>query len=182
MHNPFIRHIVRRSRHYLEVTKDPETGEPYLKPIVVELLGERDEDAIKLPLYLKEAYDLAEEFCEVIARRWKASGFLRTLLLRRVGSSIVAGRITAEKMLASWGTVEADGEDDDETEEGAASSDVMPAGPSLLDEERLILQRFVKALEASQERDPKYAVVLECLRQRHWLDAAASFSANTSIR
>jgi superfamily II DNA or RNA helicase len=170
MHNPFIRHIVRRSRQYLEESKDPETGEPYLKPIIVELLGERGDDAIKLPLYLKEAYDLAEEFCKVIARRWKASGFLRTLLLRRVGSTIVAGRMTAEKMLASWGTAEADTEDDDETEEGSAINGVPPAGPSLLDEERLILQRFVKALEASQERDPKYAVVLDCLRQRHWLE------------
>src|SRR5690606_4724572 len=38
-HNPFIRHIVRRSRGYLEGTIDPETKEPYLKPIRVELLG-----------------------------------------------------------------------------------------------------------------------------------------------
>ena len=38
-HNPFIRHIVRRSRKYLEETKDPETNEPCLKPIAVELLG-----------------------------------------------------------------------------------------------------------------------------------------------
>ncbi|MCW7554038.1 hypothetical protein NX722_15705 [Endozoicomonas gorgoniicola] len=31
-HNPFIRHIIRRTRDYLEATIDPETGEPYLKP------------------------------------------------------------------------------------------------------------------------------------------------------
>ena len=68
------------------------TNEPYLKPIAVELLGERDEDAIKLPLYLQEAYGLAEEFCRKLGERMKASGFLRTLLLRRVGSSITAGR------------------------------------------------------------------------------------------
>ena len=51
-HNPFIRHIVRRTRDYLETTRDPETGEPYLKPVRVELYGERDEEAIPLPLYL----------------------------------------------------------------------------------------------------------------------------------
>jgi hypothetical protein len=48
-HNPFIRHIVRRTREYLETTLDPDTGEPYLKPVRVELFGERDEEAIPLP-------------------------------------------------------------------------------------------------------------------------------------
>src|SRR5688572_300484 len=57
-HNPFITRIVRRSRKYLEETIDHETGEPYLKPIKVELFGEREEDAVSLPLYLKEAYEL----------------------------------------------------------------------------------------------------------------------------
>jgi len=54
-----------------------------------------------VPLYLQEAYELAEEFCRKLGSRMKGSGFLRTLLMRRVGSSIVAGRITAEKMLGS---------------------------------------------------------------------------------
>jgi hypothetical protein len=72
-HNPFIRHIVRRSRKYLEETKDPTTGEPYLKPIAVELLGERGEDAIRLPLYLREAYTLAEQFCHQLSQRMAAS-------------------------------------------------------------------------------------------------------------
>ncbi len=74
-HNPFIRHIVRRSRKYLEETLDPETGEPYLKPIKVELFGERDEDAIKLPIYLREAYELAGEFCQKLSSRLKGLGF-----------------------------------------------------------------------------------------------------------
>src|SRR5262245_2733200 len=36
-HNLCIRHIVRRTREYLETTIDSETGEPYLKPVRVEL-------------------------------------------------------------------------------------------------------------------------------------------------
>ncbi len=32
------------------------------------------------------------------------------------------------------------------------------------------MERFVKALEADQDRDPKYAVVVECLRDRGWLE------------
>jgi hypothetical protein len=169
-HNPFIRHIVRRSRKYLEETKDPQTGEPYLKPIAVELLGESDDDAIKLPLYLQEAYALAEDFCRTLGARMKAAGFLKTLLLRRVGSSITAGRLTAEKMLNSWqdidaATAGAEGNDDE-----SGSSDGQGMSRSLTPEERTLLERFVKALEASQERDPKYAVVLDCLKRRGWLE------------
>lgn len=166
-HNPFIRHIVRRSRKYLEETKDPETGEPFLKPIQVELLGETDDDAIRLPLYLQEAYGIAEEFCKRLGARMKGSGFLRTLLLRRVGSTIVAGQSTAEQMLGSWRNldeVDVGRESDDE-------SDAPPTGMSktLTEDERGLLQRFVKALQANKERDPKYAVVLECLKRRDWL-------------
>ena len=169
-HNPFIRHIVRRSRKYLEETKDPQTGEPYLKPIAVELLGERDDDAIKLPLYLQEAYALAEEFCRTLGARMKAAGFLKTLLLRRVGSSVTAGRITAEKMLGSWQDIDAvtaDVEGDDE-ETGGAGAEGMSR--TLTPEERGLLERFVKALGANQERDPKYGVVLDCLKRRAWLE------------
>jgi hypothetical protein len=65
-HNPFIRHIVRRTRQYLETTIDPETKEPYLKPVRVELFGERDEEAIALPGYLFDAYQKAEAFCSAL--------------------------------------------------------------------------------------------------------------------
>ncbi|MGH9967263.1 MAG: phospholipase D-like domain-containing anti-phage protein [Pyrinomonadaceae bacterium] len=168
--NPFIRHIVRRSRKYLEETIDPETGEPYLKPIKVELLGEREEDAIKLPLYLHEAYALAEEFCHKLGGRMKGSGFLRTLLLRRVGSSIRAGRLTAEKMLSSWQDIDVIADtvegSDDETE----GVDATGMSRTLTEEERALLDRFVKALEANQERDPKYEVVLDYLRSKGWLE------------
>jgi hypothetical protein len=45
-HNPFIRHIVRRTRQYLEDTIDPATGEPYLKPVRVRLFGEGEAEAV----------------------------------------------------------------------------------------------------------------------------------------
>ncbi len=169
-HNPFIRHIVRRSRKYLEETNDPETNEPYLKPIAVELLGERDEDAIKLPLYLQEAYGLAEEFCRKLGERMKASGFLRTLLLRRVGSSITAGRKTAETMLGSWQDIDAATADVEGDEEEREAEKTAGLSRTFTVEERTLLERFVKALQANQERDPKYTVVLDCLKRRGWLE------------
>ena len=167
-HNPFIRHIVRRSRKYLEETIDPETREPFLKPIRVELFGEGDDDAVKLPPYLKDAYETAEAFCRVLGSRVKGAGFLRTLLLRRVGSTIAAGKATARQMLVSW-------RDLDQIQlgrEGDDESDAPRSGQSksLTDSERSLLERFVKALDANTERDPKYAVVLECLRNRSWLE------------
>ena len=167
-HNPFIRHIVRRSRKYLEETRDPQTGEPYLKPIKVELLGERDGDAIRLPLYLHEAYELAEEFCRKLGARMKGSGFLRTLLLRRVGSSMVAGRITAEKMLGSWQNIEPIADDTEGNDEEDTHADGMSR--TLTQDERGLLERFVKALEANHERDPKYSVVLGCLKKDRWIE------------
>jgi Helicase conserved C-terminal domain len=162
-HNPFIRHIVRRTRDYLENAIDPETGEPYLKPVKVELFGESDAEAIRLPPYLRDAYALAEEFCQLLAARVKGSGFLKTLLLRRVGSTIYAGRNTAEDLLGSWQQI-AEGEDEDE------ESLEVETFRSLTPAERAKLQAFVDALEANQERDPKYGVVLDMLLNKAWLN------------
>ena len=102
-HNPFIRHIVRRTRDFFENTIDPSTGEPYLKPVRVELSGENTLDSLPLPPYLQDAYAAAKHFCFLLGQRVKGAGFLKTLLLRRIGSTIYAGRNTTEKMLNEWG-------------------------------------------------------------------------------
>lgn len=168
-HNPFIRHIVRRTRSYLEETIDPSTGEPFLEPIHVRLFGEHDDEAVPLPAYLEDAYHEAEEFCRVLGQRMKGSGFFRTLLLRRVGSTIHAGQQTAENMLGTTTPIP-EGEEDDDT-------DVQPAGglyPLTVGEEQH-LQAFASHLKANRERDPKLARVVEILRQGvrqtgPWLD------------
>jgi hypothetical protein len=98
------------------------------------------------------------------------SGFLKTLLLRRVGSSIAAGRKTAEQMLGSWQEIESGQavleEDDEERDTGRADA----VSRTLTGEERTLLKRFVETLEANQERDPKHAVVLDTLITRGWLE------------
>lgn len=161
-HNPFIRKIIRRTRQQLEAQIDPETNEPLLKRIEVELYGEAANEAIILPVYLRDAYQLAEQFCKMLGKRIHGSGFLKTLLLKRVGSSIFAGLSTAEKILESWESVNYEEED-----EVGASEETQK---TLTDEERSILERFVSALKASQERDPKYPLVVQYLRDRAWLD------------
>ena len=137
-HNPFIRHIVRRTRDFLENT---ETGEPYLKAVKVRLFGETDNEAIVLPPYLQEAYGHAEEFCELLQKRVKGGGFLKTLLLKRVGSTMIAGKNTAEKMLYSWGgTLE-----DEEYEE-----DDRPA--EILKQKQLVYDIVDKRLDLTYEQ------------------------------
>jgi len=161
-HNPFIRHIIRRTRDYLENTINPETGEPYLQKVEVELFGEKEKDAIRLPNYLGDAYNFAEDFCEKLSKRVKGAGFLKTLLLRRVGSSIYAGKKTAQKMLNDWQDVLSE---DDEEEENINKSEMK----NLTDEERDLLQGFVTALDSYQEKDPKYDRVKDCLLEKGWL-------------
>jgi len=150
-HNPFIRHIVRRTRDFLENAIDPHTNEPYLQRIEVRLFGESDAEAIGLPPFLRDAYDAAEEFCAILAHRpGLNSGFMKTMLLRRVGSTIEAGRLTAMKMFETQPQGD-QAEDDGENEEEEKLSALYP----LSHEERAVLGRFLKILEENRDEDPK---------------------------
>ncbi|MBE0524904.1 MAG: DEAD/DEAH box helicase family protein, partial [Methanosarcinales archaeon] len=152
-HNPFIRHIVRRTRKFLENTINDETNEPYLKPIKVELQGEDIRDAIILTTYLNDAYKLAEEFCHLFSKRSRGGGFLKTLLLRRVGSTLYAGKRTSEAMLGiKHENLEAEEEDEDENED-IQVSDIFK---EMSIEERNVLQRFLDIISEKEDQDPKY--------------------------
>lgn len=164
-HNPFIRHIVRRTREALETAIDPHTNEPYLRPVRVRLFGENTRDAISLAGPLSDAYKVAEEFCEELGKRpGLSSGILKTLLLRRIGSSIAAGLRTGEKLLGNQ-----DGQgDEDEVEDASALHPLTPP-------ERDKLEQFVRLLRAAGDDDPKYRVVERALLNgidgtRPWLD------------
>ncbi|MBX3108932.1 MAG: hypothetical protein KF743_07110 [Fimbriimonadaceae bacterium] len=161
-HHPYIRTIVRRTRGFLESTIDPTTNEPYLKPVHVRLHGEGDADSIILPAYLERAYHHAEDFCARLGDRdGFNSGFLRTMLLRRVGSTIEAGRLTAMKML-QHGLEDADLVEDDDS---VRASTLYP----LSDSERAPLQMFADALAEAQDEDPKLFEVIKKL-DSGWLD------------
>ena len=161
-HNPYIRHIVRRTREYLETTLNPETHEPYLKAIRVKLYGEDDTDALYLTTYLREAYESAEEFCRLLSKREKGTGFLKTLLLRRAGSSLYAGRLTAESMLG----IRRDGSDPTEDEAEPTSSIFA----EMTEEEKEALHRFTMILKEHENEDPKYQRVRELLFDEGWID------------
>lgn len=178
-HNPFIRHIVRRTREFLETTLDSNTGEPYLKPISVKLFGEGEREAIVLPGYLKDAYETAKSFSEELSKRMKSGGFMRTMLLRRMGSSIQAGEKTARKMLNEWDTmVEMDEQDEmdfEQEEEGLLSERDQSATPqgaskTLTQTEKQLLLNLIQHLELNKERDPKYLKLKEYLITKNWIE------------
>jgi hypothetical protein len=97
--NPLLRCIVRRTRGYLESTINPHTGGYYLPKVEVRLFGEDAEGALALDGYLRDAYHEAEVFSDLLKQRVQGAGFFKTLLLRRLGSSIEAGRRTVRKLL-----------------------------------------------------------------------------------
>lgn len=167
-HNPYIRCIVRRTRDFLENTINKETGEPFLKKIDVALLGEKPGEALELKGYLLEAYQIAEEFCSLLSARVKGGGFMSTLMLRRIGSTMLAGEGTAKKMLA-WTREGKErlkdlyddifGEDDEEKED--QHSEIK----DLTTEELDCLERLVKVLRDNKDTDPKYNKVMEILQK-----------------
>ena len=124
------------------------------------LWGEGEDETVHLPFYLKDAYKLAEEFCRLLGRRMEGAGFLKTLLLRRVGSGMAAGKLTAEKLLHEW--KDPTPQDDEDENEGDEESRAVAR--TLTEEERGLLTSFVDVLEPNQETDPKYAVVYKCFR------------------
>ena len=162
-HNPYIRHIVRRTRSFLENTINPETHQPYLPKVEVELLGEGKNDSLLLESYLGAAYKLAEDFCEKIKERCPAAGLFKTLLLRRIGSSMIAGFNTGTKMLDEWNYSDDEIDDDSEETEAILDADDIK---NLTEEEHEILVQFVRYLEsATRDKtvDPKYHRCYEIL-------------------
>jgi ERCC4-related helicase len=170
-HNPFIRHIIRRERRYLETTINPETNQPYLKPINVILFGESEEEGLNLSTHLSDAYDLAEQFSGLLSTRVKSGGFIKTLLLRRVCSSMYAGLTTATSILNNWVNSSDDEEDDytvDDEEDLIMMQDSVLK--NLTKEETACLQRFVRLLKDHQEKDPKYDLLKRLLNEDYKIE------------
>ena len=155
-HSPYLRHIVRRTREDLECA-------PGLRPAAVRLWGEQEADALPLEGPLGEAYEKARAFCALLARRVRGGGFLSTLLLRRMGSTLAAGARTAQVLLAAEaeGRAIGAGDLDPYWEDGVEDSVRLPR--RLTGEEAALLRELLALLAQGQEEDPKYARVLRIL-------------------
>ena len=176
--NPLVLHTVLRKRSMIEEKIDPRTGEPYLRKIAVRSHPRREltddefsEGALKMPRAFRRAYEAAETFCDLLGHRVKAAGFFRTLLLRRIGSSVAAGLSTAKKLLDS----RTEDEDDDTPVGAAARQQIRDLAP----DEKQALRDVVRHLESllgQGDGDPKGRIVARFLTERPdvdgrtWLD------------
>ena len=161
--NPLLRCIVRRTRSYLEQEINPATGSYYLPRVEVRLFGEDDNDAITLGGYLMEAYQEAETFCQLLQQRMRGAGFFKTLLLRRLGSSMQAGRNTLGKLLGI-SPDSANDEDEDDGDEDLFGNEGQPQGYSefrnFSTPEIDSLERCLQLLKQGGNKDPKLEAIL----------------------
>lgn len=178
--NPLLRCIVRRTRGYLEATINPATGGYYLPRVTVQLFGEDASSSLSLGGYLREAYEEAEEFCRLLQYRVKGAGFFKTLLLRRLGSSMEAGRKTVLKLLGNVPDElsdedDDDSDDDDGTQNGRAAHAVSDF-KNFTAAEVASLNRCLALLQQGGSNDPKLDALVGYLLgtrsdvERRWLD------------
>ena len=181
--NPLLRCIVRRTRGYLEEMINPATGGYFLPRVEVRLFGEGDDGALTLGGYLLEAYQEAETFCRLLQKRVKGAGFFKTLLLRRLGSSMEAGRKTVTKLLGhdleELGEEEDDFEDDTENEGSTPVNHANHAESEFKNytqAEVSSLKRCLALLKQGGSRDPKLEALVGYLLgtqtgvERRWME------------
>lgn len=178
--NPLLRCIVRRTRGYLEEMINPATGSYFLPKVAVKLFGEEDDSAIILGGYLLDAYREAEEFSRLLQQRVQGAGFFKTLLLRRLGSSMEAGRRTITKLLGEEPDQPDDEDDDDGEEETPPQVGRPPQGSgdfkNFSDAELASLRRCLALLRQGNNNDPKLEAVIGYLlgtqpgSDKRWLD------------
>ncbi len=178
--NPLLRCIVRRTRGYLEATINPATGGYFLPKVTVKLFGEEADGALVLNGYLLEAYQEAEVFSRLLQLRVKGAGFFKTLLLRRLGSSMEAGRRTVSRLLGEEQDFPDDEDDDDAEEDIPVQVGRPPQGASdfknFTSAEITSLHRCLALLKQGDNKDPKLEALIGYLRGTHpgvtrgWLD------------
>lgn len=156
-HNPIVRHTVLRRRATLE-------GKGLLPKIAVDIHPlKRDQYAFFVGLGLKtndpieRAYAAAETFTDLLGKRTHASGFMKSLLLQRICSSLASGLSTAQKLLGK------------ETLEDGEEIDLPAALSKLTGAEKDALNEVVEALSERPE-DPKLEAVWHYLSHMHWLE------------
>lgn len=178
--NPLLRCIVRRTRAYLESTINPATGSYFLPKVAVKLFGEEEDDALVLGGYLLEAYQEAEQFSLLLQQRVKGAGFFKTLLLRRLGSSMEAGRRTVTRLLGDEPDILDDDEEDDMEEEMPVQvgrpSQAASEFKDFTEPELVSLRRCLALLKQGGNNDPKLEALVGYLLgtlpnvTRRWLD------------
>ena len=165
--NPIVRRVIRRSRAMLEERK-------LIKRIAVAVHPKPSDglpsdlfegQGLRMGFAFSEAYSAATDFCSTYATLRPASGFMKTILLRRLGSSVKAGLNTTRALLRDDQDAVEDEYEDDLFQETKTKIPLTPG-------EREMLRRVESGLASVMDRDdvdPKIGVVVRFLRDRHWL-------------
>ena len=112
------------------------------------------------------AYEAAEAFSRLYAQRYPGAGFLRTILLRRIGSSARAGLETARHLLGRIDTQLLP-----EEEVGDEGLPAENAPPDLQEIQFLReVERNLAAVVGGEGTDPKVQVILHYLHEQNWLE------------
>jgi superfamily II DNA or RNA helicase len=167
-HNPIIRRIVRRTRPMLEekgllkrigVITHPKPDDG-LSPSLF------DGQGLVMGLAFQAAYASAEAFSQLYAANNPGAGFLKTIVLRRIGSSARAGLDTARHLLRRLdSSMIAEEEMGDEE-----IPEPFPAPEGSEIQHLRDVERNLAAVVAGSDVDPKVQVILHYLREHHWLE------------
>ena len=158
-HNPIIRHTVLRRRDTLEeegllervgvvVHPEPDKASTAYPGVAFTGLGLLTNHPFNL------AYEAAESFTELLGKRIKAAGFMKSLLLQRICSSFASGKSTARKLL--------DRELIDDDEDSSLFENELDV---LKPKEAQYLEQIIGELERPEARDPKLDAVKYFLTQ-----------------
>jgi hypothetical protein len=156
-HNPFVRHVIKRRRRDLRNAD----GTPVFREVPLNLHGEREDEALVMSDSMAAAYEDARAYCQLIARVRPGAGILKTLLLRRIGSSLQAGLLTARKLR--------DGEQRSllaEEDDGSEREGIVDMGDEALHR----LDLAIEKMEAAGDADPKLEIALRYLRREAWAE------------
>ena len=120
------------------------------------------------------AYEAAEKFSKLYAARRPGAGFLRTILLRRIGSSARAGLETARHLLEK---LEGAGVPEEERgDEGPVRDDTPPPEGEEVHLLREIERNLASVIDG-RDTDPKVLVILHYLKEQKWLEKNGAISS-----
>ncbi len=125
-----------------------------------------DGEGLVMSLAFKAAYEAAEQFSRLYAARQPSAGFLKTILLRRIGSSARAGLETARHLL---GRLDGDGFLKTSIGDEDAPKDAAPPDAQEIAFLREV-ERNLAAVVDRRDIDPKVQVILHYLRDGGWLE------------
>jgi hypothetical protein len=114
------------------------------------------------------AYEAAESFSNLYAARRPGAGFLKTILLRRIGSSARAGLETARHLLQR---IDATIIPEDEIGDEGVPADDTPTPPDPQEIQLLReIERNLASVVDGTDVDPKVQVILHYLCEQNWLE------------